>query len=306
MSKISIALATYNGATYLPELLDSLSRQSLAADEIIAVDDCSKDDTIKILQKYSKKLPIRIIVNESNLGVNKNFEKAVKESKGDYILICDQDDVWFENNIEEKISALRKLAENKPALVASRSIVTDSKLNILQKRHCNKDIVDFQELFTKYFQGTTMAFNRLLVEKLSMQWPVQFKEFPYDQFLYLTALLTGNVCVLSKSLMYYRTHKNNASLKISALHNALKKLFPTAKLYQDYLTIQSLKNMEQILLNVKNSGIPERILYAESLVNCKKDNRINWIQFLGLKKIPLNIRIRTLAGSFFFFLKKIV
>lgn len=305
MKKISIALATYNGATYLSELLDSLSHQTLKPDEIVISDDCSKDNTIQILEKYSKELPIRIIKNKSNLGINKNFERAIKGCVGDYILICDQDDVWYTNNIEEKICILERLPQNIPALVTTQSIVTDKNLRILQKRKLSKDINDWRYLLTMHGQGTTMAFNRKLLEAMPRQWPGTFNEFPYDYCIYLTALLTGNVYTSKEALMFYRTHENNASLKVSKVKNLLKQIFPTHKMYQNRISTRMMNNVEWLLAAVdENLIIVERRKFIDAFLQCRKDNKIRWTTFLRQKSIPFTIRFKSLCGSAVFSFKE--
>lgn len=139
-------MATYNGANYLAPLLDSLFQQTLLPTEVVVVDDCSKDSTIAILEKYAKKYPIKGYKNNTNLGVNKNFEKAVSLCSGDYILLCDQDDVWFPNNIKTKINSLEKM------LVLAEKLTSDFK-------HCRADFYDingqvyFGELTFSHFSG---------------------------------------------------------------------------------------------------------------------------------------------------------
>jgi glycosyltransferase involved in cell wall biosynthesis len=76
---VSIALCTYNGEAYLREQLDSIVDQSYPAIELIAVDDCSSDNTLKILEEYAAKYPyIQVFVNPQNLGYIRNFEKALQ------------------------------------------------------------------------------------------------------------------------------------------------------------------------------------------------------------------------------------
>ena len=305
MEKVSIALATYNGGKYLSELLDSLLAQTILPNEIIVSDDLSKDNTIQILKDYSKKLPIRIFRNELNLGVNKNFENAVKKCSGDYILICDQDDVWLANNIEEKIRILEKLPKNQPALVTTQSIVADKNLKILQKAYASKDISDWLFLLTKCYQGTTMAFNRKLLDAMPRQWPETFKEFPYDYCIYLTALLTGNVYSSKEALMFYRIHDNNASLKVSKFRNFIKQIFPTQKLYQDRISVSMMNNMRWLISAIdENLIIVERRKIIDAFLQCRKDNKIRWTTFLRQKSIPFTIRFKSLCGSAVFSFKE--
>ena len=76
--KISIALCTYNGANYISKQLNSILSQTFVPDEIIIVDDCSIDETRDILKSYAEKnSKIKLFFNESNLGSNLSFRKAI-------------------------------------------------------------------------------------------------------------------------------------------------------------------------------------------------------------------------------------
>ena len=105
---ISAIIATFNGGRYILELLESIASQTHRVDEIVVCDDCSSDDTLDILQRFKLKyyyLNIKIIKNESQLGVTKNFSKAIKLSVGDLIFLADQDDIWHNNKVETMLYA---------------------------------------------------------------------------------------------------------------------------------------------------------------------------------------------------------
>ncbi|HIE59179.1 MAG TPA: glycosyltransferase, partial [Hydrogenothermaceae bacterium] len=93
--RISIALATYNGDTYLQDQLNSYIAQERLPDEMVVCDDVSKDETVAILEAFQKVAPfeVQIIKNETNLGYTKNFEKALSLCSGDIVFFSDQDDV---------------------------------------------------------------------------------------------------------------------------------------------------------------------------------------------------------------------
>ena len=86
-NKISVALCTYNGEIYLREQLESILEQTLPPDEIIICDDGSTDATIKILEEFRRKsfTSVKVYCNKENLGVSKNFEKAISLCSGDII-----------------------------------------------------------------------------------------------------------------------------------------------------------------------------------------------------------------------------
>ena len=102
MKEISIALATYNGEKYLERQLESLATQSMRPTELVIRDDRSSDGTISILRDFAAKaqFPVRIIINERNLGAWRNFFELCKDTSGEYIAFCDQDDVWHPNKLK--------------------------------------------------------------------------------------------------------------------------------------------------------------------------------------------------------------
>jgi glycosyltransferase involved in cell wall biosynthesis len=107
-TRISVAICTYNGSRFLHEQLQSIARQRRLPDEIVACDDGSTDDTIRLLAMFSHKvgLPVRIILNEQRLGAAKNFEKAISLCRGDIIVLADQDDIWRPDKLQRLVVAL--------------------------------------------------------------------------------------------------------------------------------------------------------------------------------------------------------
>lgn len=91
--KISIIISVYNTEKYLEKCLDSVINQTYQNLEIILVDDCSKDGSLKVIEKYAKK-DKRIIVlkNDQNIGLASSRNKALDLATGDYIGFIDSDD----------------------------------------------------------------------------------------------------------------------------------------------------------------------------------------------------------------------
>ncbi|MGQ0738908.1 MAG: glycosyltransferase [Bacteroidota bacterium] len=98
---VSVVMCTYDGAKFLRQQIDSILAQTYTRIELIVADDASADNTVAILEEYSRKDPrVKYVVNAANTGYNKNFEKAFSLSQSDHIAISDQDDVWEKNKIE--------------------------------------------------------------------------------------------------------------------------------------------------------------------------------------------------------------
>jgi len=117
--RLSVALCTYNGAPFLRAQLDSLSAQTRLPDELVVHDDRSTDDTLAVLRGFAAgaPFPVRVAVNEVNLGSTRNFERAISACSGDVIFLCDQDDVWHPQKLARFESAFRSAPD--VGLVAS-------------------------------------------------------------------------------------------------------------------------------------------------------------------------------------------
>ena len=112
MSKfqISVALCTYNGARFLPEQLASIATQAKLPDELVVCDDGSTDESAEIVRNFARnvRFPVRLEVNERNLGSIKNFEKAIGLCRGEIVALADQDDVWKDQKLSKLCIALQE------------------------------------------------------------------------------------------------------------------------------------------------------------------------------------------------------
>lgn len=94
--KVSILIPTYNGAAYLSECIESVLAQTYQDWELLILDDCSSDDTIKIAQSYARRDPrLSVEFNPKNLGLVGNWNRCVQLAKGEWIKFVFQDD-WIE------------------------------------------------------------------------------------------------------------------------------------------------------------------------------------------------------------------
>lgn len=128
MSRVSVALCTYNGAPFLQAQLDSIAAQSRLPDELVACDDGSTDATLDILATFSCRapFPVRIERNPSNLGSTGNFARAIGLCTGALIATCDQDDVWMPEKIALSLAAFDE--DPRRGLVFTDAEVVDEKL----------------------------------------------------------------------------------------------------------------------------------------------------------------------------------
>ena len=106
---IDILLATYNGEKYIKEQIESILNQTYKNINLIISDDCSTDNTRKILTEYTQKdKRITVYFQNENQGYIKNFEFLLKQVKNPYYMLSDQDDVWLPEKVEKSIKTLKE------------------------------------------------------------------------------------------------------------------------------------------------------------------------------------------------------
>jgi len=206
---VSIAMCTYNGEKYLIQQLESIQNQSHKNLEIIIVDDCSTDGTVEILNKFVHlDRRIKIFKNPVNIGYNKNFEKAVQLTSGEFIAISDQDDVWMSDKIE---SLLAKIADN--WLIFSNSTYINSKSELLEGRilkRIDESTLTYKGLLLRNFvTGHTVLFDRKLLNYIL---PIPNEGF-YDWWMGFVALYHNKIIYCNKTLTQYRIHDNSVIQK---------------------------------------------------------------------------------------------
>lgn len=218
--KISVALCTFNGQSYLKEQINSILNQIHPVDEIIICDDCSNDKTIEIIKDFKVKFPnlIQLFENEQSLGTIKNFEKAISLTKGDLIFLSDQDDIWFCNKVSEMVTFFIenpkcKLLFTNGDLIDQNNVNLSSTLwekwgfNTSNKLSWGKSKNAFKDLFynRNYITGATVCFHSsLIINLIPIQCPYGYW---HDAFLGLHAAAQNGLMFLDKSLINYRIHE---------------------------------------------------------------------------------------------------
>lgn len=213
---VAVAIAAYNGAKYLPALLDSILAQTVPPAEIVCSDDASTDDTVAVLEAYaaSSPVPLKIVRHERNVGIIENFLSAFRATSAPLIAYCDQDDVWLERKLE---LCLEAFADPAVSFVSHASILTDGELRDTGEVYyrMNGDWrIDFPAVSTKHHcWGHQMIFDRPSLEVLlSFYESEDFRRTGYgtcfDYGIPFSAGLVGSLHVLGAPLVKFRRHQS--------------------------------------------------------------------------------------------------
>lgn len=258
--KSSIALTTYNGIRWLPELLDSLVNQSVPADEVVIFDDVSTDGTFEYLEKYIKERELsnwRLYQNKTNLGWRKNFRNALFECSGDIIFLSDQDDIWKPEKIKEMKELMDKntdigvLVSNYEPLYEKEYSRVKIKVNSLKDNSETLERIKMKLSSIHTMRpGCTYCVRKEMIQLLKKN---DLEYIAHDCILWNYSVINDKLYIYNKSLIKFRRHDMNASTPKRNLD--LKR-----RLEEIQLDIEIIKFNIDVLINNPDKLINRKIL----------------------------------------------
>lgn len=215
MEKVAILLATYNGAQWLREQLDSISKQAGVMVTIFASDDGSTDETIAILKETERTGTLQILPFEQRFGsASSNFFRLLRDvdfDGFDYVFLADQDDFWMPQKVE---AAIALMASQKADCYASNLVCTyASGERKLLKKDYPQTANDF--LFQGASAGCTYGMTAdaaRAVQSMARNQPADaFLHSSHDWIIYAVTRASDFTWTIdSRSFIDYRQHANNA------------------------------------------------------------------------------------------------
>lgn len=214
---ISVLLSAYNGEKFIIEQLDSIKNQTLQPDEVIIIDDNSKDNTIKLCNQFILDNNLlakwKIIKNEINKGWQYNFHHGVKYTHGEYIFYCDQDDIWVNTKIEKLIS-LMKIHNNLNVIATNeKKIFNDGSFEYLYKPEDKLEIIDVEKNPKDVFircSGCSMVVKRSFLHKIENYY---VDGYAHDAMAWNFASIDKSCALYHDYTVIHRIHGNNVTVK---------------------------------------------------------------------------------------------
>ena len=211
IQSVSIVMCTFNGQQYLAEQIDSLLKQTYPVHEIIIQDDGSTDGTMSLLQDYAATHPvIKLFHNDGEHGVNNNFFSALRRASGDYIAICDQDDIWEPAKVEKQVAAI---GDYLLCTCRSKPFSDDGSPVNYDSRTPNYSLP--RMLYTS-IAGHTMLLNRRLLDLIPDQASVG--GLYYDVYLALAAAANDSIVLVNEVLVHQRRYDGAATYSTADKH----------------------------------------------------------------------------------------
>lgn len=266
--QLSVCIITYNQEKYLPQALDSiLNQEHNYSYEIIVGEDCSTDNTRKVLEDYATKYPdiIKPIYNNHNLGLLKNYYNVLSHCNGKYIMECAGDDYWLPGKVQKQISFMEQ--NNYVGLCYGK------KIDYIQ--NCNKKIKTSCKGFTEYSDliqynsipaASVCIRNELLKKYINEVRPLD-KDWKMEDYpMWLWFSMNSKIVYMDNRFIVYRVLENSISHQID-IEKQLSYQKSVINIRNYYLE----KN-KQPILPIDENKLKFDILINECLFNYNKNN----------------------------------
>jgi glycosyltransferase involved in cell wall biosynthesis len=222
-NSVSVCIATYNGARHLAEQLNSILPQMSVDDELVVVDDASKDGTVAYLLSLGDSR-IRTYFNTENLGHVQSFAKSIGLARHPYILMADQDDVWLDG----RLGAMRDALDAGFSLVSTNSEFMDGDGRMIPPLHpdlvekeSSRFVSNIVRIFTgkAYYYGCAMGLRKELCQLVL---PIPDYVESHDLWIAMAANAAGSNLHLERRTLCRRIHGRNASVVSRSLVHKLR------------------------------------------------------------------------------------
>ena len=232
--KVSVVIPNYNYQDFITERIDSILMQTYPIYELIILDDCSTDNSVKVIEnkiKDIKDIKVRFIKNEKNSGcVFKQWKKAFELAEGDYIWIAEADDSAENNFVEEVIKGF----DDKNVVISycESARIDENNMLIREKSDDLYDMCRTGEWNSSYTKDGKdeiiehLSVTNTILNVSSVMWKKQdyseilekATEFKVagDWYIYYNALRNGKIAWNSKPLNYYRKHSKSVCTTVKA------------------------------------------------------------------------------------------
>jgi hypothetical protein len=213
-TKVSVCLATFNGALYLLEQVTSILAELNDGDELVVVDDASNDETLRILHDFNDSR-IHVHRNDRNLGHVYSFGRCISLAQHDAIILSDQDDRWLPGRVDLMVRALQEPGTSfvwtNSKFMGGLGEPTKFSIDGVSERDSRAHVKNIADIFrgkTNYY-GCALAFHRRV---LDLVLPIPAHVESHDLWIALIGNVIGENTHLDAFTLVRRIHGSNASI----------------------------------------------------------------------------------------------
>lgn len=279
MEKVLVLMSTYDGEKYLKTQIDTVLAQEGVEASLLVRDDGSSDNTMDILEDYSKRNLLTWYKGE-NLRSARSFMDLIKKApKFDYYAFCDQDDFWEIDKLQIAVEKLK--THSGPCLYYGAPRLVDEELNRIESSsNMYENMTTFPSaLINSKATGCTMVFNDMLMNILRRGNPEHITM--HDGWVHKVCLAIGGEVIFDPDVhILYRQHTNNVVGVSNSIKSRILLYFKEFKesdclrsnmiksILLDYENIMPIDNKKKALLvsNYNTSVISKlKVLFSKDI-----------------------------------------
>lgn len=285
---LSVCCITYQHEEFIGRALESFVSQQTNFDfEIIICDDCSKDATREICEKFKNKYPdkIKLHLNESNVGMMRNFIQALKMCTGKYIALCEGDDYWTSSNkLQKQVDFLETNPEY--VLCFHNALVINERVKPTEEHplisSLDKTSFETPDIITQWFIPTAS----IVFKKQALKFPDWFENAEIGDIpLLLIVSLAGSFKYINEIMSVWHLHPGGISGKFTDYKKAIAMTF----IYQSFNIYTNFRYNEKIIQEIKYEW--HRYVINE-LLEKKEKEILDLVHARSLKERILNLTQR--------------
>ncbi len=276
MKTIGVIVPNYNSGTYIKRCLDSLLEQEYKVNEIIVVDDCSTDESKKIVKEYTEKNDnIILLENGKNMGVSYSRNRGIENAKSEYIMFCDSDD-WYEKQATKRM--MEKVEEGADFVFAGYYITYKDGRKIEVKYNNLNNIEIDKETAISYLPITSSSklIKKSILVEHNIKYPEGIKNCEELPVIPVAGFYAKKVVYIDECLYNYFQRENSASnheLQDLSFYDITYEKFKS-NLPKEYKNSINIRMVDHLLYSKTYSLIKEKHLKKEIIENinkCKRD-----------------------------------
>lgn len=225
MALVSIGIPCYNAEAYIHETLESISEQTYPEIELVIVDDASCDATFKIIQDWGEgKKWVKILKNESNLGLVKTVNKIVSNCTGEYFQLVGHDDILLKHKISTQVNMFQKLPSDVGLIYSNVSVIDEQgkimEADYLRSQGHDSGDMRFDDIIAQLLSCNFIPSISVLIKKTALEKVGRYDEgLAFEDLdMWLRICMLFQIAYLPEVTALYRRNEN------SLMHDPVKRI----------------------------------------------------------------------------------
>lgn len=297
-------MSVYNGEPFLVEAIESILNQTFDNFEFIIINDSSSDSSLDILTSYTDRR-IKLINNDTNIGLTKSLNKGLKVASGKYIARMDADDIAYKYRLEKQYNFLEH--NNEIGVLGTQAISNGKFLNYKIKHPTSDYHIKWKLFFSNPIVHPSVMYHKTLIESIGGY--NENKLYGQDYDLWVRLIPITKFANLDKACIFLRRHRENISIKkeskqrvyaiqtINALYSEILERKFTVRELESFFYHKFETKLDRDNTNSIIDELFDFFLRNNKLTDNEKNIIINEKQKLQLEiNYPLRSKIMNLIG----------